>query len=366
MFILFPYKEEYNKNISSNLILMLFILNYIPILSLLWLSNMSIVYSIYLTISYLIMFLVINKRRKSSITNKYFGLDFYKTVFLTYILISIYLIIQRGGVDIRSFSFQDIYELRSEQKLGILDGYLVNWVSKVFTPFFIAYGLYKKKKYIYITAIIVQVMLYLSFGFKAFLISIIFALLVYFVTKKSNDFKMVFVKILTILIVTSSIFYLFNIFIFRDVLIYRTIFIPAQIQYNYFDFFQNNEFLYYSEGLIGRLFGIEYSYNQPIGFIVDAYTHSLQVGSNANTGIFSYEYANSGFLGMVIIAIVFGFLLNFLDLIGNRYDSSLTMVALSYYAISLNDTNFFINLLTGGLVILVFLLVFAKPKGKED
>jgi hypothetical protein len=50
----------------------------------------------------------------------------------------------------------------------------------------------------------------------------------------------------------------------------RLLFVPALIKFQHFEVFKNylNK-LYYSEGLIGKIFGINYPYSKASGFVVD-------------------------------------------------------------------------------------------------
>src|SRR5690606_10696418 len=88
----------------------------------------------------------------------------------------------------------------------------------------------------------------------------------------------------------------------------RTLFLPSQLNYYYFDFFQN-EYLYYSESNFFKWF-FDYPFDRPIGFVISE-TYFDAPNMNASNGIIGDGYMNLGYAGVainiVLVGLIFGF-----------------------------------------------------------
>ena len=90
-------------------------------------------------------------------------------IFVVYVMMTVYLIAKRGGIDSRAFDFKNVYKIRSEyDNLGSIDGYLVNWCAKAFFPVMSSYMFLRKKIIPLVLAFLLQIGLYLSYGYKTF------------------------------------------------------------------------------------------------------------------------------------------------------------------------------------------------------
>jgi hypothetical protein len=99
---------------------------------------------------------------------------------------------------------------------------------------------------------------------------------------------------------------LFDLFILRDhtlkgTFVMRMLFLPAQLNYLYIDFF-NEIHLYYSQSHFFRSL-FTYPYDVPVGYVISsAYFHASQM--NANNGFISDGFMNLGFLGILLHIVV--------------------------------------------------------------
>ena len=136
----------------------------------------------------------------------------------------------------------------------------------------------------------------------------------------------------------------------------RLLTIPAVISNNHYDFFSQNQKLYFAENIIGRLLGIESPYEISSTFLVS------RGGANANTGLFGDAYDNGGFLMMLFYSIIFVVILRYIERIYNRYKGDnralpVFVGVLTYSMIYLNDGSLTALLITGGLIINIFVLM---------
>ncbi|MCG1021404.1 O-antigen polymerase [Sutcliffiella horikoshii] len=294
------------------------------------------------------------KLKYITIESNIFGISL-KFLFIFYIILSVFLIIQRGGIDFRAFNFDTIYDLRAENNISGFLGYMVNWCAKVLFPFFFMYYLYKKNIKMILLVSSLQLLLYLSFGNKAFLFSIGIVILSAIFMKKN-----IYLKGMGIFLTVINVFSLLLVYVnLTDILHraipYRMLFIPAQIQYQYYEFFSSKDKMVFAEGFIGKIFLLENDYQIPIPVLISNYF--LDNDSHSNTGLFADAYYNGGILGMLIIASIFALILILIDSFTFNIPPFFVIGSLSYILFVLNDTGLQTTLLTGGLGLMIMLFV---------
>lgn len=344
------------KRPSSFLFLLMTLVIWIPLISYYWMNNQSTAYVSFEMLCILIVAIWCHISPRKFMVGKSISHTFFDALFVVYVVVTLFLIIKRGGIDPRAFDFKNVYKIRSEyDNLGKLDGYLVNWSAKALFPMMSSYMFLRKKRLAMIVSFCLQAGLYLSYGYKAFLASVFLLILIYALIAKRNSIKNI---IATFTIGNVAAYYLDILGIsdiLRGFLPYRTLFIPAKNQFHYYEFFTNHDFLNLSGSFLGRLIASEYKYDRPIGFVVEAYF--ISSGSNGNTGVFSYGFADFGFIGMLVVAIIVGFLFWFVDGITYNIPIPLTVGTLSYWVITMNDNSLLITMVTGGFLLLLFLLM---------
>lgn len=344
-----------NKKIPSfSLYVILCIFIYIPLGSYMWLSGQSSIYYFTVVIGFIIISMFIKMKKVYIISKFQYSNNLFYLLYLFYFIITVYLIFIRGGIDLRAVSLEEIYSLRSEQNIDGINGYLLNWSAKVFCPFFIAFYLYKKKYSLVILTVFLQLIMFLSYGYKAYLFSVIMLAFV-LIGKRKNNFEKNFSLGVSFSIITSYIVYvLFTSTTLINTIAFRLIFVPVQIQYQYFDYFSKFEKMNFSQSIIGKLFNVEDDYHQPISFVISMYYQG--VISNSNTGIFSDAFANGGFVLMIIYSMIVGCIFYVIDIVTFKIPVVYTVSALSYLMFVLNDNSLLTSLLTGGLALMIILL----------
>ncbi|MCG7421230.1 hypothetical protein MHJ97_12575, partial [Macrococcus epidermidis] len=246
---------------------------------------------------------------------------------------------------------------------GILS-YLVNWSVKVFAPFYLSYSIVKKKYFTASLIIVIQVLMYLSFGNKAFLFSIGLVLIILYTISSR------FIRNITLTLVGLNIFsvilykYLKFDELFRAIP-YRMIYIPAQLQFQYYDFFSIREKIKFADGLFGKLFGIESPYQHIAPLMISKHYYGSLY--SANTGIFAEAFTNGGWIILIFFSVLLGILFLLIDITTYRLPLNLVIGSLSYILFVLNDTGLLTTLLTGGLLLMIILLVLLNSGwNKED
>lgn len=369
--ILFTLSISKRKNNAPSQYLFYFLLLfvYIPLSSYFWLNNQSITYFIFVTLCiFLIRIFILLPRIKVAFIKENSDLVM-KIIFFSYIIISVFMIIRRGGIDSRAFDFDTIYELREENNMssGIL-GYILNWNVKAIAPFFMAIFFYEKKFLKLFVVCTLQLLYYLSFGNKAFLFSI-FVVLMTSILIRYSDFLLKFSVFFSLANVISFLLKEFlNIDFLLRAIPYRMIYISSQIQFQYYTFFKVHEKLHFSETLIGKIFGITNNYGIPIPILISrVFSGNYENNSYSNTGIFSDAYANGGLTIMTVVTVAFSFLLITVDSIASNVPLQITIPAFSYIMFVINDTPLLTTLLTGGFALMIVLLyILSSSYSKEN
>ena len=343
---------------STYLFYILYIIMFIPTLSFYWLNDQATQYIIYLFLCFALIEYLIKKKKRGIRIHIPQGLRIFKLAFVIYCILNVTLFIRNGGINKNTLRL-DLISANRENELTGIWGYILNWNAKAFCPMFFAFFFYKKKWFFVVLTFFLQAMLYLSFGFKAFLFSIVLLLLIAYII---NNFHKQYFKILPLFLGMGIILcYMFDkLGISRTPLFtlpYRTLFIPAQGQFQYYDYFTQYDFLYFSEGIIGRILGISYPYDLPIGMVVNKYIYGLQNMSNGNTGVFSYGYADMGLFGMLFSSFILVVLFWIIDGSTRKVPISIVVPAMAYQMIIMNDVNILISINTGGILWTIMLLL---------
>lgn len=357
--ILMPQNRERPSTVLINI---LFITTIIPIASYYWLANQSTEYFLYVSISYFTTLIILRskKRLRIKLIKKELNISIRlaNVIFIMSSLLVIVFMWKYGGIDVRAFDFSSVYELRKEAQYSGIWIYLTNWLGKALIPGVIIIYAYKRKYFLLIMSVVLQILLYTSTGHKTFLLSIGLILMYYYLLKKNVSLQS-YPKVYSFLL-ALSIFakHVLNEGILISLFPVRMLSIPAWLNFIHFDFFKENKKLYFSEGLIGKIFGIEYPYNEPSTFLVSPWN------SQANTGFFADAYDNGGLIIMVIFAVIFSLILIYIDSLSigrnNRYIFTVLFV---YPTIILNDSALLTALLTSGLlIILIYMYLFASEE----
>ncbi len=374
LFILIFVAQPKNPNKPSTyLFLFMTLIMWIPLISYYWMNDMD---SSYVTCEILCIIIISFwcrlMRTRRFLIGRSVSYSFFNAIFAIYTLMTVYLILKRGGIDLRALNFRNVYDIRDEyNNLRSIDGYLMNWSARALFPAMSSYMFLRRKKGPLALAFLLQIGLYMSYGHKTFLASTVLMIIVFVLVLKRKAIR----KIITIFSVGNVVAYFLDVLgitiALRVFLPYRTLFVPVKNQFHYFEYFSSHDFLQLSGSALGRLFFSEYKYDRPIGYIVEAYFRNS--GSNGNTGVFSYGFADFGFVGMLIVAVIIGFLFWLIDCTTDKLPLPVKVGAFSYWAVTMNDNSLLITIITGGLPILILIMMsmntcnfFGDDKGLDE
>ena len=260
--------------------------------------------------------------------------------------------------------------LASEVSGSILD-YIKSYFPYVFAPFILAIGFIYRKYFIFIPiGIISYIFTYMTDASKISLI-IPILMFIFFATMRWFEGKIYYltagVSVLTLM--SNYIFiYSSNLKIFADLILLRSIAIPAQTFAQYSDLFAARGYTWWSNVRFINYFvappaGFAADPNWPIlGRIVGSEYYGAQSLMNANANLFSGEgVAAAGSFGVLLIGIAFTAWLIALDRASRNWDMRLVVLLAVPLGMGLTNTHLSTLLLSfgGGFWLLVF--YYYKP-----
>lgn len=353
MLLIIPKNE---KKVSYLVLQLHLIIMIIPLTSIYALANFSTTLMLMTTIVFIMQILLLRKLPNIKL------IKIKGTKYLV-ILITIFLTLSTYGylfltqqIHLNVLGLQGVYEIRDGQKIQFPISYFIIWQFRIINPImFVIFYLKRKKKYMVLVGI-GQMLIFVMYPHKEVFFSIGFLIILLLIYKR----RILFSKFFTVTLILGS---LLTVFVYKFLLLLmpyavlpsRLLFGPARNKFQHYDFFSQTNKLYYSEGFIGKVFGLEYPYHVSTGYVIGSQNGII---SNSNTGYIAYAYDNSGFIGMIIMSLLFVLLLKLFDSQTKKYDPKLIFAFIAYPMLILNDGDLLTLMLTGG-VFLILLLLFS-------
>ena len=136
-------------------------------------------------------------------------------------------------------------------------------------------------------------------------------------------------------------------------------YLPPLLTSQYYDFFSTNELVYLRDGILGKL-GFASPYNELIPRVIgNFYYNSSDI--NANTGICGDDFAQFGWVSLIIYPLVRVWLLQLFDYVSSGLNMKLVLLISVLYAFSFISGSMTMILLTKGF-LLVCILLFLLPR----
>ncbi len=358
-FIISIYKTP---KLSANIIVLLFLVFYVPMTSIMRFIPMDtkfqalfMIYWIILLTAYILIpsFKLSKEAKRNS-----FALWF---VLLILSVSVIYVSGRYFGFRIH-FGLMDVYDLRNEERslnLPIILKYLLPAAANIL-PVLLVYFLFKRKILI---AILISFVILLNFsigGHKDVIFKLVLCFIGYWLYNRNRI--VLFSWGLSLISFLSLIeFYFTGTFFIANVAIRRVFYIPALLNYNYYNYFTIHEPDYFRQGIIGWL-GISSPYKVPIAKII-GYDYSGNIDTNANNGLFSDAYLNFNVLGVLIFPVILIVIFKLFDFCSKGLDPKLWILPIVAAVISFGSSPFTTVLLTNGILLLLITLYF-MPRSK--
>jgi len=259
-------------------------------------------------------------------------------------------------------SLLDVYSQREEATsyaIPIIFRYIFS-MSKSVIPLLVVFSLYEKR---YKKAFFYLIVQYLGFcidASKSAIFMCFIAIFMFYIIKRIKNYTSVIPWIMSTGILAAFVENrILNTIYISGVLYRRVLFVPALLNYDYFNYFSENVFDYYrgSISLLG-----ESPYIIGIPYIIGDFNGS---GAAANNGLFSDAYANLGVAGMIIMPIMLIIILKILEIISKGLLPEVTVSVVVMVSITLISSSFFTNLLSHGILLTMVTLLLIPKQNKS-
>lgn len=360
------------RSIASGFSFILYIFAYIPILEAIFTT-----YNMPLSLRWWYGFSIFSLMCLFFLTdNHYIGKKFFylprkllpvKIIYvLTFTVILILLVFNIGNLRFVNIITQRelMYEMRGELAENALpgSGYIIFWLSNAFLPLLLIYSLKKKDKKKYFVIIGAYLLVFMLTMQKSTFILPFLLTIVYYYTQKHPNGIIYYSHsfIIGSLIIISAILYIFQstneiAFGIAAVIFYRTMCVSGHLFSMYIHFFENNPYTLYSHINIVNVLTKYYPYDDVLGKIVSG----GDMNANA-TFLITDGIAACGVVGIWIIGLIFIWLKSVLNTIQLKYDKKLILIMFIPGMLSFLNVSLFTSMITGGLLVLYFLLRNSK------
>jgi len=219
------------------------------------------------------------------------------------------------------------------------------------------YALLKKNYILFGILCLIQIFFFGVNAHKSILFAPLMIYVIYFYFSSTKALSIL--PLLLFLMVGSMLLFSFHnpFSLLPSMFIRRTFFVPAFLTFNYFEFFSNHSFNYWSNSFLKNF--IPAIYPEGVSKEVGNYLGS---GTNANNGFISSGYAQLGYMGVLIYVLIFSYILKFCDYLSAQIGSNWFCICLLIIPIRnvFLSSDLFTTLLTHGLLISVFVLILVR------
>jgi hypothetical protein len=348
-----------SKIILFNIYLILFMLYLLPNIIYYSLTDQNTAYFIAIIFPYIITLFLTTKSNLVKIPSLKKGKPFILilSLILSIVVIVHYIIISGGNMVL---NFNDVYIFRGEygalESSGIY-GYLNSWVGKIFAVFLFAWSLERKKNILIILSFSLILMLFIFSGHKSMLGGLIVVPFFYIISYKIKK-PATFIIIGFILLIAGALYS--NNLMFSSITIRRLLFLPARINFLYFELFSSSDMVYWSNSIL-KLF-LDYPYgSEAITHVVGAYDGHPNAGYN--TGFAASGYMQAGYWGVLIYTVIVSIFVNIINTLSKKHEENITASIIVIPFLTLfTSSDMLTSFLTHGFLIAVIVLWLHEKK----
>ena len=262
------------------------------------------------------------------------------------------------GTSRLNFDIQQVYDYRSDQKSGIpvVGLVLANWVGKVTLPALGVLYLYYRNWSFYFIALFFSVLLFGVINSKSGVAYFLLASGFYFFGRLVLSYS----NTHAYLVLASAFFIMTMVLLALNLeinlpaafLVRRALFTPAKLLNDYIVFFQDSDFLFWSNQFLEGV--VDYPLDVRMG---EAVAMASGRDSNASTGYMASAFAQGGGLVVLLYTIALALILKFatprLNAQGDLLVSSISLAPLVHIALNVDFVTAFI---THGFLLLILIL----------
>jgi hypothetical protein len=267
------------------------------------------------------------------------------------------------GPDNADFRY-DQFNVASQHLFRFVGAYGEMWLAYIIFPLLGAIGLFCKKRSLQVGVLLGYTLLYGLSAFRSQILAPVFILFVYLWTRQVHKYTWLFGALTVALLwplavpLESLQFYRF---LWVGLWHVRTICVQALEFGQYFEYYRLTPVTHFMHLNIFSVLGMSPPNSDPTS-AVPGYFYGRALGANANFWA-NDGLTSLGIVGIPVMSILCGALFWLLDSLAVRFKLSFVLVWFAFVPLSFANTSLFTNLLTGGFVLLMFLLYVAPKDG---
>ncbi len=359
---------------SDFMINILFTMPVLPTLSLYWLRGENRLYTYMLIISFMVVRVVVKMTPEIKLLRIKRGIKVGWIVSLIFTITILGYLIYRGGLRYFNLNLLKVYDFRRKVgaviNVGIF-GYLNTWVFKLFNPVLISWSLYKRRYTLFVFFTCLQVVFFGISSHKSVLFYPLLIIALFVLLQKYQTMNVFFLTLFGAIGLTVILAIVFKQVVPASLLIRRVFFVPARLNYAYYDFFSQEGFVYMSNSVLSSFINYPFAYPPPQMISVYLQGHPY---TWMNNGFLATSYMHFGFCGMIAYSFIVGLLLGIVDSLSkNRlplwFSTSLVIVPFFSLFTSADLTTALLTHSLGPSLIILWLFssrsTFVEGRGKK-
>lgn len=221
------------------------------------------------------------------------------------------------GVSNFNLDLDAVYDFREEANNQIYSGalgYIAVWAATVSGPFILMLFL-RRKNYMLAFGVFVLHAFWFSINtHKAVLFYPVLVVSIYILFKYSRATSIIPLTFSAVVALCLVDYFFTGSLFLSGMFIRRLFFVPSHLTFVYFDFFDDNPLVYWSNSFFTWF--LNYPYNESIALVIGSYLGDSTLW--ANNSFFSTGYMHAGLLGIVLYGVVVGLILRILDSLASK------------------------------------------------
>lgn len=361
------------KKPSDFLINLLFMFPVLPTLSFYWLGSAERVYTYMLVVSFIIISIIIRIVPIVKLSRLKGGKRIGLAVSFIGVVVVLVFLLYRGGLRFFNLSILNVYSFRREVGAVInvgLFSYINTWAFKVLNPALISWSLYQRRYGLFVLFTGLQVIFFGISSHKSVLFYPLVIIAVFILMRRFEKVHIFPLALSGAIAVTALIALIFKQMLPASLLIRRVLFVPAQLNYAYYDFFSSKGFVYMSNSILSSFIDYPFAYPPPQMISLHLQGH---INTWMNNGFLATSYMHFGFWGMIIFSFIVGFLLAIVDSLSkDRLPLwfSISLVVVPFFSL-FTSADLTTALLTHGLglsllILWLFSARFTLAEGRDE
>jgi hypothetical protein len=260
-----------------------------------------------------------------------------------------------------------VYEYRSknfELSSGGVLAYTNVWTYKIFNMTLFAIALYFKRYFLVLLVFLVQVYFFAASANKGVLFTPVMILGVWFYLRKTSSLLILPIIFSVLILLTLFTFYVLGDGWASSLFSRRVFFVPAHLTYVYFDFFNLNPNVYWSNSVLSSF--LNYPYDISLTRVIG---RSLgEENMSANNGFISSGYAHAGLYGVFLYSLIIGIILRFINDVTYKSIPLWFAVALTIIPLKklLTSSDLLVTMLTHGFIVAIIIILFVRLRRNRE